>query len=191
MKFLSIIIVFTLVTATQIHGKPVLNRMSRVDLDNEIQLFAYFDELPDFKHRLSNKRLDVILVGSDVSSDFSELVPDDTIVKMLVTQNEQDIILSFFFRFIPQDVKISGEEANTFVIDIIPGNRFTRTYQDLAHDLGNVFVINRSQPYPVNPLYQSPYRNNWSDFFHVIQIHYLSQPFSINAYPTVSVDKSY
>lgn len=174
MRFLSVIIVCTLLTATQIRAQSLASRISRTDLDNSIQIFIYFDQIPDFKQQLSNKRLDVSFADTDFSESIEPIPTDDIIVKTLIISNDardsqgsgpSGPTLSFFFRYIPQEVKVSAEEANTLVIDIIPGNRFTAIYKDLANDLGTLLVVNRSEPYPPNPLVTSPFADNWQTFF--------------------------
>lgn len=197
MRFLSIIIVVTLLSATQIHAKSVVDRVSRIDLDNEIQIFLFFDHLPDFEKQISNKRLDISLSETAISDDITIPSADENIVKTLFKSDKNESTLSFFFRYIPQDIHVSAEEAHTLVIDIVPGNRFTGAYKNITDELGTVFIVNKNTPYPVNPINQSPYTDNWQTFFTSyrsrVALHALEPPLSvyIPPFPWIQLIENY
>ena len=164
-KHLLISLVTILLCSTQIHAQSVLNRLSRIDLDNRIQIYAYFKDRPEFAERLSNKRFDIFLAGTVPASGLSALASDGIIVKSLISRQSQGTNLTLFFRYIPQNVEVTAGDANTLVIDIIPGNRFTMAYGELTRELGPMLVVRESRPYPVNPLDRSEYSNDWKSMF--------------------------
>ena len=159
------ILTFLLVLVSVSEGTAAqLSRISSVKFAASTQLYAYFDELPSYRQRISKRRLDLILFNTSVADILPQPDPDAAIVKSLVLQEQENTILSFFFRYIPQDLTISTEGNTTLIIDLIPGNRFTGTYRQLSSSLGLLTPVSPERETTINPLTFSPYRNEWRSF---------------------------
>jgi len=133
-------------------------------IGNSIKLFAFFDELPLFNERLSGKRLDITLSNTTTTETLRLPEPDDTIIKTLLITDQNKTTLILFFRYVPQNINITASEADTLIIDLVPGNQFTRTYKELTEDLGRVSIIERDINTIVNPITFSIYSSNWKSF---------------------------
>ncbi len=158
-------IIFALLAAPlAAQSNSVLNRLSRTDIGSSIQIFAYFDNFPEFTHHLSGKRLDITLNHTSTAPTLLQPASDEIIIKALTLPQSDSLTLSFFFRYVPQEFQISKSVANTLIIDIEPGNKFTRTFKELSSQLGSVTVLNRRyETYPLPPV-SSPYSDDWRSF---------------------------
>ena len=151
-----------------------LIRLGQYQSGSIVQIFAYFDQIPEFREYLSDKRLDITLNDTEVYDQFAPLPNGETIVKTLVAPSGENTLLSFFMRYPPQDVKLSETEANTLVIEFIAGNRFTTAYRDVASQLGPATLVQPASSGPINPLVLSKYADGWrtflSDYQSVVEI---------------------
>jgi hypothetical protein len=155
-------ILFTYETAS---GESTILKLSKsVDKDT-VQTFMSFDKMPQYKTQMNGKRLDIILQNTVIDEGTRFFKEDDKIVKILARPVKEDTELSFFFRYIPQNVSFSLSGSNTLVADILLGNRFTGTYKDLSASLQGVTVLDRSTLDFANPLVASPYAHDWKTFF--------------------------
>lgn len=142
-----------------------LIRLGQYQRGSTVQIFAYFDQVPDTSQNLSDKRLDITLRDTAVSDQLTPLPNGTAIVKNLVLPSGENTLLSFFLRYPPQDVKLSETEANTLVIELIAGNRFTSAYQEVAAQLGPATLVERPSSGPADPLALSRYADDWRTFF--------------------------
>ena len=159
------ILTFLLVLVSVSEGAAAqLSRISSVKSAASTQIYAYFDELPSYRQRISKRRLDLTLFNTSVADILPQPDPDAAIVKSLVFQEQENTILSFFFRYLPQNLIISTEGNTTLIIDLIPGNRFTGAYRQLSSSLGLLSPVSPERETTINPLTFSPYRNDWRSF---------------------------
>lgn len=142
-----------------------LSRISQSSSAASMQVFAHFDTPPLFRERVSERRLDLIFQNSSSAEKLPTPEANEAIVKTLVVQDQNDIILSLFFRYTPQDYSITSDPSGLVIIDLIAGNKFTETYRDLNTRLGFLSPVSRSQETFVSPLTFVPYREDWRMFF--------------------------
>lgn len=141
-----------------------LNRITRAQSSSSTQIYAHFDELPLYRQRVSERRLDLILVDTNFDEFLAFPENDEVIVKTLAVQQLNNTVVSIFFRYIPQDLQVTSEGGTALVIDLIPGNRFTRTFRDLSSNLGRLAQVSADRQTLINPLTFSPYKNDWRSF---------------------------
>jgi len=165
MKQLIIILVVVLFTCEAASGASTVLKLSKSTSKDSIQAFVSFDQMPQYKTQMNGKRLDIILQDTVVDEKAPVFKEDDKIVKILMRPIKDDTELSFFFRYIPQEVSFSVSEDNTLVADVLLGNRFTKTYKDLSSSLQGITVLDRSTQDFANPLIASPYAHDWKTFF--------------------------
>lgn len=142
-----------------------LNRVAKSSSGDRVQTYFIFDEVPVFDDHLRNKRLDLLLFNTTATDNLTIPDPDDVIVKTLVIGKPDHTVVSLFFRYLPQDLKVNQGDGSTLIIDLMPGNRFTGTYRNLTSKLGKVTPISTPRRTIVNPLTFSPYAHNWRSFF--------------------------
>ncbi len=143
----------------------VLNKISRVDTKDIIQLYFNFDSSPQFAGSSTKRRIDVEFARSEVSTNFDLLEPDDKIVKILTRKNNDTLILSLFFRYPPQSFKLTPNANNSVVLEVLLGNEYSQSYKNLANKLKGLTVVDRATPDFTNPYILSPYRSDWLSFF--------------------------
>ncbi len=170
MRLLLLSILFCVCATSVGYGDSQLNRISASAAGSSVKVFAFFDKLPIFNERVSQKRLDITLSGTVTTETLRLPEPDDTIVKTLLLTDQDKTILSFFFRYVPQDIKVAASEANTLIIEVVPGNRFTQTFKELSADLGGVSVVASDAETKANPLTFSAYAADWTVFFRDFEI---------------------
>ena len=141
-----------------------LSRLSRTQTISSIQIHTYFDELPVYRQRLTDRRLDLTLFNTVAVKGLRLPEPNDAITKTLVVQEQDKTLLSIFFRYVPQNLSISTDRQDTLIVDLIPGNRFTANYRELHSNLGLVSQVSTNIETIANPLTFSPYADDWMSF---------------------------
>ena len=142
----------------------ILQKISKSEDRDSVQIFFSFDQVPSFDTQLNGKRLDIILEQTLIDEAVSWFETDDKIVKTLTRPVKEDTELSLFFRYTPQKTSFT-QSGNTLVADILLGNRFTKTYRNLSSSLKGVTFLERSTRDFANPLVASPYAHDWKTYF--------------------------
>jgi tetratricopeptide (TPR) repeat protein len=140
-------------------------KVARLDSRGSVQLFFTFDQPPKFSTFINNRRLDVIFSASTISNTMELFPPDEEIVKILPRTENGDLILSLFFRYKPQNFKVSTSSDGKIVCEILLGNEFSKTYQELSQRLKGVQQLDRVPVDFTNPYIQIPYKDDWTSFF--------------------------
>lgn len=158
-----------IIFAFLIAGIPVsaseLLQVSRAESGDMIQLYFLFDKAPTFSETINERRLNLIFNHTDLKKKITFFKPDDKIVKILSRTENGDFILSLFFRYTPQHYTVSRSGNDKIVVEILPGNRYSKSYKNLAKKLEGLTVIDRSRIDYTNPYIFSPYVKNWMTFF--------------------------
>ncbi|NNK96715.1 MAG: hypothetical protein HKP41_20385 [Desulfobacterales bacterium] len=165
MKYFFILFCILLFYGQSASAGPVLSKMSKYEDNDSIRIFMAFNELPRFEKKVHSKRIDIVLKDTKIGQDAVFFTEDDKIVKILTEQHRDSAIVSLFFRYIPQKVDVSVNAEDSLVIDLLLGNRFTRSYQDLSTRLQGVTLLKRETDDFSNPLITSKYAHDWKTFF--------------------------
>ncbi len=152
-------------TAITAGGASILERVSKSESLELIQVFLGFDRLPRYDEKRSDRRLDIILHDTTVAENLTIFDQDETIVKILTVVRDEATVVSFFFRYPPQKIDISTDKDTTLVLEILPGNRFSKTYDEVSRQLSGITLLDREGPDYANPLLSSPYAHDWRRFF--------------------------
>ncbi|WP_457576594.1 tetratricopeptide repeat protein [Desulfomarina sp.] len=163
-NFIPYIIFAVLLTGTPVFASELL-RVSRAESGDMIQLYFLFDKAPTFSETINERRLNLIFNNTELKKKITFFKPDDKIVKILSHTENGDFILSLFFRYTPQHYTVSRNGNDKIVVEILPGNRYSKSYKDLAKKLEGLTVIDRSRVDYTNPYVFSPYVKNWMTFF--------------------------
>ncbi|BHH83363.1 tetratricopeptide repeat protein [Desulforhopalus sp. 52FAK] len=142
-----------------------LTRVTRVDTKDIIQIYLNFDTPPSFSGSATKRRIDVELKDTDIGKEFQLFKTDEKIVKILTRKNSTTLILSLFFRYEPQNFKLTPNTNNTIVLEVLLGNEYSNSYKNLANKLKGLTVVDRATPDFTNPYILSPYRTDWMAFF--------------------------
>ncbi len=164
MKPLLIIALFLALLPTEMQAAQML-KVSRLDSRGLVQLFFTFDQPPKFSTFANNRRLDVLFASSTISDTMEFFPPDEEIVKILPRSENGNLILSLFFRYKPQNFKVTSSSDGKIVCEILLGNEFSKTYQELAERLKGVQQLDRIPDDFTNPYVQCPYKEDWTSFF--------------------------
>lgn len=162
--FLSIIIFCATLLPCPTHGASLL-KVARLDARDIVQLYFTFDSPPTYTTFASERRLDLIFSAATASENLELFPPDEEIVKILPRTENGDLILSLFFRYKPQRFKVTTSADGKIVCEILLGNEFSKTYQELAERLKGVQELDRVPIDYTNPSIQSPYTEDWISFF--------------------------
>lgn len=142
-----------------------LTKISRVDSRDVVQLYFSFDKTPKFSTTSNQRRIDLIFAETVTPPEISIFSPDDNIVKILPHQAKAEFVLSLFFRYQPQNHKLTKSSDGKLVFEVLLGNEFSKSYQELAKRLKGLTVLDRIPADPSNPVILSPYAKNWMSFF--------------------------
>ena len=142
-----------------------LVKIARADTKDIVQLYFSFDQTPKFSTTSNNRRIDLIFADTVLAPGVSLIPPDDHIVKILPRPTKSDYILSLFFRYSPQNFKLTKSSDGKLVFEVLLGNEYSKSYQDLAERLKGLTVLDRTPTDYSNPTILSPYAKNWMSFF--------------------------
>lgn len=142
-----------------------LIKITRVDNRDSIQLYFSFDRPPLFNETANEKRINLIFPQSKIAPDLQIFEADDKIVKILSQHKDGVYILSLFFRYKPQNYKFSKSADEKIVLEVLLGNRFSKSYKNLADRLKGLTILDRNSSDYSNPYVLSPYSRDWISFF--------------------------
>lgn len=142
-----------------------LIKVSRVDTKDIIQFYFSFDVTPEFTSTRYNRRIDLEFIETTGAPAVSLGEADDNIVKILPRPTKDKYILSLFFRYRPQHHKLTKSTDGKLVFEVLLGNEYSKSYQDLADSLNGLTVLERISPDTSNPYLTSPYAKDWMSFF--------------------------
>lgn len=157
-----LLIFFTL--PTEVHASELV-KISRVDTKDIVQLYFSFDTTPKFSTTSNKRRIDLIFADTVPTADLAIFAADDNIVKILPRPAKSEFVLSLFFRYQPQNHKLTISSDGKLVFEVLLGNEFSKSYQELAERLKGLTVLDRIPTDPSNPAILSPYAKNWMSFF--------------------------
>ncbi|MCB2214695.1 MAG: tetratricopeptide repeat protein [Desulfobulbaceae bacterium] len=171
-RFVVLIIITVLLsstTAITAGGASILERISKSESREQVQVFLGFDRLPRHDEKRSDRRFDIILHDTVPADKLTVFEQDETIVKILTSVHEEATVVSFFFRYPPQKATVSTDNDRTLVLEILPGNRFSKTYDEVSRQLSGITLLDREGPDYTNPLLSSPYAHDWRSFFYTYE----------------------
>ncbi len=162
-------------------------RISMSAGSSSAQIFIAFTEVPPFTYSLQGKRIDIVLDAVLRNTEPLDFPADDKVVKFLTQDKEEQTTLTFFLRYEPQKIQVTGLQEKTIVVDILLGNQFTKEYPELTSRLEGITVLSDQGEDFSNPYIASPYSGNWHSFFSKYQpdiitsapMRYTSPPFPI------------
>ena len=161
---ISYIIVAALFISTPLCASELLG-VSRAESGDMIQIYFLFDKAPSFSETINGRRLNLIFNNTELKKKITFFKLDDKIVKILSHSENGNFIFSLFFRYTPQHYTVSKNGDDKIVVEILPGNRYSKSYKELAKKLEGLTVIDRSRVDYTNPYVFSPYVKNWMSFF--------------------------
>ncbi|GAB6192682.1 tetratricopeptide repeat protein [Desulfocastanea catecholica] len=142
-----------------------LIKVSRRDRKDIVQFYFSFDVPPEFTSIRSERRIDLEFFKTTSAPSVSLGSPDKDIVKILPRPTEDKFILSLFFRYRPQGHKLTRSSDGKVVFEVLLGNEYSTSYQDLADRLKGLTVLETAPLDGLNPYLQSPYAKDWISFF--------------------------
>ncbi|TKB25789.1 hypothetical protein FCL47_11820 [Desulfopila sp. IMCC35006] len=142
-----------------------LLRVSRTESKDIVQFYFTFDTAPEFTTFQSDRRIDIELAQTTRGPSVSLGEPDSDIVKILPRPEKDRFVVSLFFRYRPQHHKLTKSPDGKLVFEVLLGNEYSKSYQNLADRLKGLTVLERTAANSTNPKLISPYAANWMSFF--------------------------
>lgn len=158
-----IIIIFSICQCTAQASE--LTKVSRTESKDTVQIYFSFDVPPPFTSFRSERRIDIEFANTTCAPSVSLGEADSDIVKILPRPEKNTFTLSFFFRYRPQHYKLTQSADSKIVFEVLLGNEYSKSYQDLADRLKGLTVLERTASNATNPCLLSPYAKNWMSFF--------------------------
>ena len=159
------VIILVFLSAHPAFAESILQKMSKSEDKDSVQVFLSFDQAPRFESKITGKRLNIVLRNTKISESIKMFPENDKVIKILTRPHRDATIISLFFRYQPQKVALTPSGANTIVADILLGNRYSGTYENLSTQLQGVTLLDRKTEDFTNPLVASPYAHDWRTFF--------------------------
>lgn len=144
----------------------LLTGINRTDETSSLQLYFRFSELPEYEVTQNNRRVDLLIKNTLPTDTLILPTTDDRMIKSLSKKQDGNTLLSFFFRYPPQKItKRSRQKPASLMLDVLLGNQFTTMYPDLSTRFDGLTQLDRDAIDYTNPVYLSPYTENWLSFF--------------------------
>ncbi len=148
------------------HATAVLQKVTSTGEKARLQIFLRLSTLPGHILDTTGRRVDLVLKDTVAAADFTPLPGDDRMIKMIVRKKAADTVLSFYFRYPPQNVTVDeNRETGSLMLDILTGNPFSAAYPDLSSRLKGVTLLHRNEVDYTNPVNLSPYAGRWRALF--------------------------
>jgi tetratricopeptide (TPR) repeat protein len=163
-QILACILLFFSVLHCSAHASELV-KVLRIDTKDIIQLYFSFDVTPEFSSVQSNRRIDLEFFKTTRSPLISLGEADSNIVKILPRPVKDKFIVSLFFRYRPQHHKLTRSPDGKLVFEVLLGNEYSKSYQNLADSLNGLTVLERLSSDSTNPYQTSPYKKDWMSFF--------------------------
>lgn len=163
-KIFASILLFLSVLPYATHASELV-KVSRIDTKDIIQLYFSFDVTPEFTSTRYDRRIDLEFTNTTHSPDVSLGKADDNIVKILPRPVKDRFIVSLFFRYRPQRHQLTKSPDGKLVFEVLLGNEYSKSYQNLAESLNGLTVLERTSSDTTNPYQISPYTKDWMSFF--------------------------
>lgn len=160
-----LITLLTVLISIQLAIASELRKISKVESKDIVQLFFTFDTPPRFASNADNKRIDLIFHDCTKAADLDLFEPDEHIVKVLSREIKGKVIITLYFRYQPQKFKLTPSAESNVVFEVLLGNEYSKSYQDLAERLKGLTVSDRTGVDFTNPYIISPYVKDWISFF--------------------------
>ncbi len=161
-----IILCSLLPLGVQARAAAVLQKITSTGEQAHLQIFLRFSELPGHSLETTGRRVDLLLKDTVPAADFVPLPGGAQMIKMISRKKGADTVLSFYFRYPPQNVTVNANrETASLMLDILTGNPFSAMYPDLSTRLKGVTLLHRNEVDYTNPVQLSPYAGRWQALF--------------------------
>ena len=162
----------------------ILRQISQTEEPGRIQIFLRFSKLPEYRLESTGKRVDLVLRDTIVGKEFAPLPGDDKMVHMVMRHQPGNLLLSFYFRYPPQRVRIKKiNETASLMVNVLLGNSLSDSYPDLASRLGGLTQLHRKEIDYTNPIYATEYGTEWELFIRNYELPVVIQPRPIYTMP--------
>jgi len=146
-------------------GSAILRQVSKTTERGKMQIFLRLSSLPAYKLETLEKRVDLALTDTVAAKSFKPLAGDDKMIRMVTGKQAGNLLLSFYFRYPPQHVRVKKIiETASIMLDIQLGNPLSARYPDLSAGLHGLTLLNREEVDFTNPVYASYYGTDWKFF---------------------------
>jgi len=164
-KILPIMLLLSVLLCPPSRATSILNKTTLTDEGSRVQIFLRLSKLPPYSTETIGKRVDLVLSDTVPAKDFIDLSGNDKMIKMISKKHQNQLRLSFYFRYPPQNISVrKAEKTSLLMLDVLLGNPFSARYPDLASRLHGITVLNRDEIDYTNPIHASAYGDNWKLF---------------------------
>ncbi len=162
----------------------ILRQVSKTTETGKMQIFLRFSSLPTYKLETQGKRIDLVLSNTVPAQSFRMLSGDEKMIRMISGKQGENLLLSFYFRYPPQHVRVKKiEETASIMLDIQLGNPLSARYPDLSTGLHGLTLLNREEIDFTNPIYASSYGTDWKLFIRTYESPVIIQPHFLYSLP--------
>ncbi len=147
-------------------AQSTLTKINKIATKDTVELYCSFNSIPIFRSNVRGKRVDFILDDTVIAPDFTFFKTDGKIVKILSLNKNKKTILSFFFRYPPQNFKVTPDKIeDRLTVTILLGNPYSSALPAFSSKLEGITILERTTKDFSNPLVASPYAADWRSFF--------------------------
>lgn len=189
-KILIILFILQVLWPQLATAQSVLTRINKITSHDTVELYCSFDSIPRYRSNMRGKRVDFILDDTVLTKDFRFFEADDKIVKILSLHKNNKTILSFFFRYPPQQFVVTANSSQGKVtVKILLGNPYSSALPKFSAKLSGLTILERTTKDFSNPMIASPYAADWRSFFRLYETEVsltLPVQFSVLPFPAMA-----
>lgn len=159
------IFLFVLLSGSSALASSLLSEIARIDDRETTQIYLSFDALPYFAVAIRDKRIDITLEKTRPKASLKYFESDARIVKVLPITNDNQMVISLFFRHKPEKIQTEKLDGEKLLIDIKIGNAPVSTTTLVSRQLSDIKASATASTDETNPLLNSRYATDWTRFF--------------------------
>ncbi len=179
-----LLILFVLPLRQARADSSILRQISKTTETGKMQIFLRLSSLPAYKIESQGKRVDLVLSNTVPAKSFKMLPGDEKMIRMISGKQAGDLLLSMYFRYPPQHVRVKKiEETASIMLDINLGNPLSARYPDLSAGLHGLTLLNREEIDFTNPIYSSSYGTDWKLFIRTYESQIAIRPHFLYSLP--------
>ncbi|MCW8858659.1 MAG: hypothetical protein OQK97_03015 [Deltaproteobacteria bacterium] len=189
---LFILLFFLSITMTAKAAESItLNSMQKQESPSSTRIIFNFPALPKFTTEHSGQRVDLLLDDVQLSPSLHQLPEDETVVKILLTEKPQQLMVSLLLRRAPKQVVTESQvDPSRLVMDIYweadEGARPSVAFR--IADMPPKKAGRRAAQFQR----ESPWEGHWNEFFHDYRSYWKLQlpvNFTLPELPALIIDE--
>ena len=159
-----VVFVLSITMTARAAGTIQLENMQKQENPSFTRITLTFSSLPEYKVNRSGQRLDLLLDSVQISSELHKLPEDESVVKILLAEKPQQLLVSLLLRRPPKQVMTESLNDPSRVVMDIYWEADEGTRPGVAFRIADM-PAKKAGRRAAHFQRQSPWEGHWNEFF--------------------------